>query len=59
MMATMDNEARWKRLGSLLIRRRVELGFKKRVDWLRHLNLTQPRTIEDIENGRRDNDASI
>lgn len=55
----------WKRLGNLLVARRTQLGYRKRVDWFEHLGIADQsgprRTIEDVERGRRDNydDATL
>lgn len=53
MVEAMDEP--WKRLAQLLIARRVELGYHQRADWVRHLGVKQPRTIEDFEKARRTN----
>lgn len=49
------NTEPWQRLAQLLIARRVELGYHQRADWVRHLGVKQPRTIEDFEKARRTN----
>lgn len=51
----MADEA-WKRLGQLLVQRRTELGYPKRLPWVRDvLGLSNDRIQSDLENARRDN----
>lgn len=45
----------WRRLGDLLLARRVELGWRRRAPFARHLGLTHDRTLADIELARRRN----
>ena len=54
-MVSVENQEAWKRVGQELQKQRARLGYPKRSSWVRHLGVTQPRTIEDLENGRRDN----
>lgn len=51
----MNHDDPWKRLGQLLIARRVELGFKTRAAFARHHNLSHDRGISAIENAERQN----
>lgn len=54
-----DDLAEWRRLGDLLVRRRVELGFPSRAEWLRHHGIETTsgtaRTLPDVERGKRNN----
>lgn len=50
-----DEDAAWQRLGELLLARRVELGWRRRAPFARHLGLTHDRTLADIELARRKN----
>lgn len=46
----------WKRLGELLVARRVDLGHPRRLTWARDvLGLSNDRIQSDLENGRRSN----
>ena len=50
-----EDATAWRRLGDLLLARRVELGFPKRAAFARHLGLSHDRTLSDIELARRRN----
>lgn len=46
----------WQRLGRLLIERRVELGYPRRLTWAREtLRLSNDRILSDLERARRTN----
>lgn len=52
----MPDHAAWERLAALLVARRVELGFTKRLTWARdELGLSNDRIQSDLENARRTN----
>lgn len=50
-----DEMERWRRLGPLLKRRRVELGFPVRIAFARHHRQPQDRIMSDLEQARRSN----
>lgn len=52
----MENEEQWKALADLLRWQRVSvLGYTKRVDFVRALELSNDRVLYDLENARRHN----
>ena len=51
----MPTDQDWRRLGELLIARRVALGFPKRLTFARDRGFTHDRTLSDIVNARRTN----
>jgi hypothetical protein len=52
---TEDEDHAWRRLGELLMARRVELGFPIRSAFAKHLGMSHDRTLADLENARRRN----
>jgi hypothetical protein len=52
-----DDSAAWRRLGELLVQRRVELGFRDREAFARARGLAHSRILFDLENAKRDNYA--
>lgn len=54
-MNNMNDNRDWQRLGRLLINRRVELGYKRRVAFAKAHGLSNDRSISAIENAERQN----
>jgi hypothetical protein len=52
---TEGEDRAWRRLGELLMARRVELGFPIRSAFAKHLGMSHDRTLADLENARRRN----